>query len=160
MAPTSGTGRDTEYYLDNNWTANTFDNNANAATPLPSYHYNRFGGSVGGPVIPKEVLGGKWYLFANYEGFRWPNSTTVTKAVPSDGMKLGLLQFGGTVYNLNPGPTLYPGRQRRLSVPWFLARSIQVRARRLDPRGLGISPTMQAVVAVHAGIEHIVLRRP
>ena len=70
-----------DYYLDNNWAANTFDNNTNSpATPRPSYHYSRFGGSIGGPVIPKEVLGGKWYFFANYEGFRWPNSATVTKS--------------------------------------------------------------------------------
>ena len=96
-----------EYYLDNKWNANNFDNNA-SGTPIPSFHYNRFGGSIGGPVIWKNVLGGKWFFFANYEGFRFPNSETVTRAVPSDGMKLGLLQFGGTVYNLNPGPTLYP----------------------------------------------------
>ena len=68
-----------EYYLDNNWNANTFDNNA-SNTPIPSYHYNRFGGAIGGPVIPKEVLGGKWFIFANYEGFRFPNSTTVTQS--------------------------------------------------------------------------------
>src|SRR5215831_7146850 len=64
-----------EYYLNNNWNANTFDNNA-SSTPIPVYHYNRFGGAVGGPVLPKEVLGGKWFLFVNYEGFRFPNSTT------------------------------------------------------------------------------------
>src|SRR5262249_6091013 len=58
-----------EYYLNNNWNANTFDNNAaGAATPI--YHYNRFGGSVGGPLIPKAILGGKTFFFANYEGFR------------------------------------------------------------------------------------------
>jgi hypothetical protein len=131
------------YYLDNNFSANTFDNNA-TATPLPSYHYNRFGGSAGGPVIPKEVLGGKWYLFANYEGFRWPNSATVTKAVPSDGMKLGLLQFGGTVYNLNPGPTLYPSTASAVGalVPGTIYPGS---GKTLDPLGLGISPTMQAL---------------
>lgn len=59
-----------EYYLDNNWNANTFDNNI-SGTPIPSYHYNRFGGSIGGAIVPKEILGGKWYLFANYEGFRF-----------------------------------------------------------------------------------------
>ena len=54
-----------EYYLDNKWNANIFDNNA-SGTPISSYHYNRFGGSVGGAVIPKEILGGKWFIFANY----------------------------------------------------------------------------------------------
>src|ERR1700674_3414289 len=113
-----------EYYLDNNWNANTFDNNA-SRTPIPSYHFNRFGGSLGGPVVWKNVLGGKWYLFANYEGFRFPNSVTVSKATPSDGLRLGLLQMPvcnaacqatngpapvATVFNLNPTATTYPSR--------------------------------------------------
>src|SRR5580700_1237842 len=55
-----------EYYLDNNWSANTFDNNA-AGVPVPSYHYSRFGGAVGGPIIPKEILGGKTYFFRSEE---------------------------------------------------------------------------------------------
>ena len=41
-----------EYYLDNNFNANTWDNN-NTGTPIPSYHYNRFGGAIGGPILPK-----------------------------------------------------------------------------------------------------------
>ncbi|MGB7848494.1 MAG: carboxypeptidase-like regulatory domain-containing protein [Candidatus Acidiferrum sp.] len=134
-----------EYYLDNNWDANTFDNNASVPrTPNPSYHYNRFGGSVGGPVIPKEILGGKWFIFANYEGFRFPNSTTVTRAVPSDGMKLGLLQFGGTVYNLNPGAVTYPTTAAAMGalVP---GTTYPGSGTTLDPRGLGISPTIQAM---------------
>src|SRR5215475_6561596 len=132
-----------EYYLDNNWNANTFDNNA-TGTPKPSFHYNRFGGAIGGPVIPKEVLGGKWYFFANYEGFRFPNSETVVKAVPSDGMKLGLLQFDGTVYNLNPGAVTYPSTAPAIGalVP---GATYAGSGTSLDPRGLGISPTMQAL---------------
>src|SRR6266478_4671923 len=78
-----------EYYLDNNWNANTFDNNA-GGTPIPSYHYNRFGAAAGGPIIPKNILGGKTFIFGNYEGFRWPASSTIRRAVPSEGMKLGL----------------------------------------------------------------------
>src|SRR5215475_3092423 len=38
-----------EYYLNNGFNANTFDNNA-SGTPRPSYHYNRFGASGGGPI--------------------------------------------------------------------------------------------------------------
>src|SRR5258707_1007097 len=53
-----------EYYLDNNFSAKTFDNNF-SGTPLPSYHYNRFGASGGGPIIKKEILGGTTYFFAN-----------------------------------------------------------------------------------------------
>jgi hypothetical protein len=47
-----------EYYLDNNFSGNTWDNNL-AGIPVPSFHYNRFGGAVGGPLIPKDFLGGK-----------------------------------------------------------------------------------------------------
>jgi len=110
------------YYMDNNWSANTFDNNA-SGTELPSYHFTHFGAAAGGPIVPKNILGGKTYIFGNYEGFRFPNSVTVTKAVPSPGLDLGLVQMpvcnaacqatGGpppvtTVFNLNPTPTTYP----------------------------------------------------
>jgi hypothetical protein len=79
-----GTGY--EYYYDNNWNGNTWDNNANGA-PRDSFHYNRFGGAGGGPLIWKNILGGKWYFFGNYEGFRWPNTTTFYRMVPSDLMR-------------------------------------------------------------------------
>jgi len=45
-----GTGY--EYYFDNNFNANTWDNNV-SGTPLPSYHYNRIGAAGGGPIVPK-----------------------------------------------------------------------------------------------------------
>ena len=60
-----------EYYLDNNLNANTWQNNF-TGIPNPSFHYSRFGGAIGGPIIPKKILGGKTYFFANYEGFRFP----------------------------------------------------------------------------------------
>jgi hypothetical protein len=110
-----------EYYFDNNFNANTWDNNK-SATKLPSFHYNRFGGSAGGPIISKDILGGKTYFFANYEGFRWPNSTTVERVVPSANMRLGILTFGGVSYNLNTGTNCGPSG----TAP-------------CDPRGIGIN---------------------
>jgi len=103
-----------EYYLDNNFNANTWDNNL-SGTPLPSFHYSRFGAALGGPVIPKEVLGGKTYLFGNFEGFRWPQSATVEKIVPTANLEAGIITVAGTQYNLKT----------------------------LDPRGIGIDPTVQ-----------------
>jgi Carboxypeptidase regulatory-like domain len=79
-----------EYYFDNNFNANSFDNNF-SGTALPSYHYNRFGVSGGGPIIKKDFLGGKTYFFANFEGFRWKNSATYEVAVPSANMRNGIL---------------------------------------------------------------------
>jgi len=93
-----------EYYLDNNFNANSWQNN-NTGTPLPSFHYNRFGAAFGGPLIPKDVLGGKTYFFANYQGFRWPNSQTIEMAVPTANMRNGILNFGTLanpqLFNLN-----------------------------------------------------------
>jgi hypothetical protein len=122
-----------EYYLDNNFNANTWQNNF-TGTPNPSFHYSRFGGAFGGPIIPVKVLGGKTYFFANYEGFRFPQSTTIEKAVPSAEMRLGLLQFSGTTYNLNPFPVTYNG------VTYATA---QCPAGPCDPRGIGINPLVQ-----------------
>ena len=113
-----------EYYLDNNWNANTWDNNL-TGTPNPSFHYSRYGVSLGGPVIPKDILGGKTYLFGNWEGFRWPQSSTIERAVPSANMRNGILQdSSGNVYNLNT----------------------------LDPRGIGIDPTVKAFWAKYLPI--------
>jgi hypothetical protein len=126
-----GTGY--EYYLDNNLNANTWQNNLNGI-PNPSFHYSSFGGAIGGPIIPKKILGGKTYFFANYEGFRFPQATTIERAVPSAAMRLGLLQFNGQVYNLNPIPVTYDG------VTYAPA---QCPAGPCDPRGIGISPLVQ-----------------
>jgi hypothetical protein len=121
-----------EYYYDNNWNGNTWDNNANGA-PRDSFHYNRFGVAGGGPIIWKNVLGGKWYFFGNYEGFRWPNTTTFYRTVPSDLMKQGILQFKDSAGVI---------QQYNLSGQGAMA---QCPAGPCDPRGLGISPTMQAL---------------
>jgi Carboxypeptidase regulatory-like domain len=121
-----GTGY--EYYLDNNWSGNTFQNNS-AGIPVPSYHYSRFGVAGGGPLIPKDILGGKTYFFANYEGFRWPNSETISRDVPTASMRLGLLLFGGTYYNLNPTAVTFNG--------------VTYPGTTLDPRGVGVNSVVQ-----------------
>ena len=129
-----------EYYLESHLNANTFQNNF-TGTPIPSYHYNRFGAAGGGPIISKNILGGKTYFFANYEGFRWNNSATYEVAVPSANMRLGILTLpvctgacaaGGpgapppvnTVFNLNNGTNCGGGTAA------------------CDPRGLGLNPVV------------------
>ncbi|HEY7353888.1 MAG TPA: carboxypeptidase-like regulatory domain-containing protein [Terriglobales bacterium] len=123
-----------EYYLDNKWSANTWDNNFNGL-PVADWHRSRFGFRVGGPLLPK-MLGGKTYIFANYEGYRWPNSETVTKADPSPAMRLGLLTFGSTTYNLNNAPVTYNG----VTYPANAGCPGQC-----DPLGLGINPIVQTM---------------
>ena len=118
-----GTGY--EYYLDNHFNANTFNNNF-TDTPLPSYHFNRFGAAGGGPIIKKNILGGKTYFFGNYEGFRWNNAETFEVPVPSANMRLGILTFNGVNYNLNTGTNC--GASGTAAC---------------DPRGLGINSLVQ-----------------
>jgi len=146
-----------EYYLDNNWSANTFDNNA-TGTKLPSYHYSHFGAAGGGPLIPKNILGGKTYIFANYEGFRFPNSVTVTKAVPSALMKQGILRLcpsgdksnsAGTQCLDSSGNVVGPPTQYNLNPASGPMTTACLTPSNLtgacDPLGLGISPTMQSL---------------
>jgi len=107
-----------EYYADRAMIgANSWDNkNATPVVPIANFHYSKFGFSAGGPIAPK-FWGGKTYLFGMYQGWRYPNSATYERAVPSDNMKNGIVTFNGTTYNLKT----------------------------LDPRGIGINPTVQAM---------------
>ena len=128
-----------EYYFDNNFNANTWNNNI-TDTPLPSYHYNRFGASGGGPIISKNILGGKTYFFANYEGFRWNNAQTYEAIVPSANMRAGILTMNvcdaacvaangagtPTQFNLNTGTNCGPGQNAAC-----------------DPRGIGINSLVE-----------------
>jgi hypothetical protein len=104
-----GTGY--EYYKDNNWSSQSWQNDFNG-TALPSFHYSRYGAAIGGPILPKEILGGKTYFFFNYEGFNFPQSITVQRNVPSPALQQGLILdslTGAVDYNLNNAAVTYNG---------------------------------------------------
>jgi hypothetical protein len=107
-----------EYYKDNNWSSQSWQNDYNHV-PLPSFHYSRFGGAIGGPLISKEILGGKTYFFANYEGFRFPNSETISRNVPSPALIAGNITdpVTGAITSLAS----------------------------VDPRGIGVNPLVQKI---------------
>ncbi len=105
-----------EYYLDNDINANNWGNNL-SGTPAPRYHYSKYGFAGGGPLIPKNVLGGKTFFFANYQAWRFPQSETYERSVPSTDLENGLITFGGTQYDLKA----------------------------IDPRGIGIAPDIQTM---------------
>ena len=78
-------------------------------TPIIPNHRSRFGFSIGGPVLPWKVLGGKTYLFLNYEGFRFPGSGIFERAYPTEAFRKGVIQVPDAngvyqPYNLNPFP--------------------------------------------------------
>ncbi len=104
-----------EYYLDSGVGANSWQNNQ-TDTPLSNYHYNRFGMKAGGFILPAH-WGGRTYLWAWFEGLRYPNSATIEATVPSAAMEAGMLTEGGTSYNMKS----------------------------IDPRGIGINPDVQAM---------------
>jgi len=124
-----------EYYLDNDESANTWDNKVgpvlatpSAVNPVPHWHYSKYGYAGGGPLIPKNILGGKTFFFANYQAWRWPKSETYERAVPSAAMASGLITISGTQYNLgNPNTATYGPM--------------------LDPRHIGIAPDVKTMWA-------------
>jgi hypothetical protein len=78
-------------------------------TPIIPNQRKRFGFTIGGTLIPWEVLGGKTYIFANYEGFRFGGVQTFERAYPSAAMRAGVIQVPDAAgvwqpYNLNPFP--------------------------------------------------------
>jgi Carboxypeptidase regulatory-like domain len=134
-----------EYYRDNNWSPNTWQNNWLNYIPgdhvdLPSYHYSRFGGALGGPISSKDFLGGKTFFFANYEGFRYPSAETIFRNVPSPALQLGLLSDskapGQIDYNLNNAPVTYNGTTYPAN---YGCTGL------CDPQGLGLNPLVSQI---------------
>jgi len=111
-----------EYYLDNTMSGNTWQNNQ-SNTPVPDWHRSWFGVATGGPLISKDILGGGTYIFANYQGARFPLSESFDRLVPSADMRNGILHdpTTGATYNLNT----------------------------LDPRGIGINSYVQQLWSQH-----------
>lgn len=108
-----GTGY--EYYLDNTMSGNTWQNNQCPPTspcPVPDWHRSWFGVAGGGPLIPKDILGGKTFIFMNYQGTRFPLSETYYRLVPTANMRNGILLdpgcTGGTCDLSNDAATLDP----------------------------------------------------
>jgi hypothetical protein len=109
-----------EYYYSSDYGgSNSWDNNHTPSgnlgyTPLPVTHSNRFGTAIGGPIVPKNLLGGKWYAFFNYEGFRFPQSAIYDRAVPTATLRAGVIQInegnaGEVAYNLTNSPVTVNG---------------------------------------------------
>lgn len=112
-----------EYYLDSAFGgANSWDNNAQGKIPagepgaghpkfpIVSSHFSRFGAAGGGKIPHSNFLGGSWFIFDNYEGFRFPQSSIFERKFPLPSLRAGIIHVtGGQAVNLNPNPVVDPG---------------------------------------------------
>lgn len=110
--------------------ANSWDNNR-LSTAKPHVEDNRYGGRIGGPIFHD-----KTFFFLEYEARRYPETFPLNATVPTAAMRQGILQFrdasGNVVaYNLAASQLCGPSGNQSC-----------------DPRGLGISPTMKAMMAL------------
>jgi hypothetical protein len=117
-----------EYHADNGLNANGWTNDhTTPVTPKPPLVDNRFGVSVGGPIIKDKL-----FYYGFYEGRRFHDQSIFNLIVPSPSLSKGIIQFNGTSYNLNPanGPlTTACGGP-------------------CDPRGIGVSPVVMSEMAL------------
>ena len=116
-----------EYLQNNDLNANTWDRNR-VGIPNPKLEDNRFGGAVGGPIWKNHT-----FIFGNYEGRRFPQSSTISRIVPTDSLRAGTLRFrdaSGIVrdYPLATSTSCGSGNTSAC-----------------DPRGLGLNPVVSAL---------------
>ena len=124
-----------EYFQSQLFNANSWDNNRHG-NPIVKFHDNRFGGGVGGPLLPGKFLGGKTYFYGFYEGRRFPGTAQILEwTVPSALMRQGILQWKdstGTVHQVD------------LATSTACNVTATNPTGACDPRGVGISPLVQA----------------
>jgi len=113
------------YFQRPSYWANDFFNNAQSK-PKPDFSYNRWGGSIGGPVyIPKLYNGrNRTFFMWGYEGWRdsRPRHDESTYTVPTPAMKTGdfsaLLKAGSTYQIYNPFSRTGPVNGRYTEQPF------------------------------------------
>ena len=115
------------FHQSDGYNANSWDLNRVGQKKAP-FKDNREGVSIGGPVFHN-----KTFFFSNYEKRRFPAGQTVTHIVPTDSLRNGILEFkdaSGVLRQYDLATAANCGPNGNLAC---------------DPRGIGISPTVQAL---------------
>src|SRR5438309_8801746 len=108
------------YHQNSALNANAWDNNSNKIRKQP-LHDNRAGASFGGPLRKN-----KTFFFGNYEIRRFPQSVQITRIMPTDSLRQGIITLNGVQYNLATSAACGASGNQAC-----------------DPRGIGISPTIK-----------------
>jgi hypothetical protein len=116
-------GNAREFHRNDATSANLFFNNK-SDLPVPKLIRNIFGASVGGPIAKDRA-----FFFADWESRRDSSEATVSRIVPSEEIKQGLMR-----YRCDPADSLCPASGI------FTVTPAQFQA--LDPAGIGVNPTM------------------
>src|SRR5215813_6538660 len=126
----------------NAWHGAAYENNQNtdynanlwqlnkAGKPRGIWIDNRFGGRFGGPILKDKL-----FFFVMYEGHDFKKANPITRLVPSDLMRQGILQYkddSGTVHQINLLSGTGCGAAGTLPC---------------DPRGKGVSPIISKIWA-------------
>ncbi|HEY2018020.1 MAG TPA: TonB-dependent receptor [Bryobacteraceae bacterium] len=132
MVTKSGTnvfhGSAFEFYRDKGLNANTFVNNRNGA-PKGAYHFNQFGGTLGGP-IRKDKL----FFFFSYDGQRNTSNQFLAPAIAPTGAVLTALQPYLQPYTLGLNNNVYLGK-----VDWNIGPNDRVSVRFNASRYTGVN---------------------
>lgn len=139
-----------EYYQDTAFAgANSWDNN-NTGFPIVSSHFSRFGADAGGKIPGANFLGGGWFVFGNYEGYRFPQGSTFDRSFPLPSLRAGIIHYqdaSGNVYavNLNNTAVTDPGCGAASQGCLVTTTGQSIAPSGLDPRGLGPNPVVQTL---------------
>ncbi|RMG55266.1 MAG: carboxypeptidase regulatory-like domain-containing protein [Acidobacteria bacterium] len=115
------------YHQNDNLNANSWTNNRNGI-PKAELKDNRYGFRVGGPIWRNHT-----FFFVNYEGRDFPRAFDVTRIVPTETLRRGIVRFRDGAGNI----VSYDLANSRLCGP--------NNDQPCDPRGLGLSPSVSAL---------------
>lgn len=126
------------YHQNDNLNANRWELNrtcspaaAAAGRCRPELKDNRFGFSGSGPIVRDST-----WIFAHYEGRRFPRTRTISRIVPTPTMRQGILRFRDAAGNV-------------VSYDLKTSRLCGDGTQPCDPRGIGMSPVISRLWSIY-----------